>query len=127
MTYRKGCQKIYLLTVFFHSQSGLDYSLTFIGFPLVLESLCLQMICKCQRSQHCSSVATPKNSERFEISCPRSKLSKYLNTGIPSAFISPFYSCLLFMVLVVFSPPLLVPQLGPKLPCNKPCTYLVSP
>lgn len=60
-------EKIYLLTVFFHSQSDLDYSLTSIGFPLVSESLCLQMICKCQVSQHCSSVATPKNSEKLEI------------------------------------------------------------
>lgn len=96
-------EKIYLLTVFY-SQSCLDYPLTFTGFPLVSKSLCLQIICKCQCSQHCSSAATPKNSERFEISCPRSELSKSLNSGIISAFIYRLYSCLLFVVLGVFSP-----------------------
>lgn len=66
-----------------------------------------------------------RNSERFEISCPWSELSKSLNAGILSAFQTLFL--FIFFSLRGIFPLLLVPRQGPKLPCNKPCTYSVSP
>lgn len=104
MTYREDCQRIFFfLTVFSTVLSSLDYSLTFMGFPLVSGAIhnCLpgNYLQMSVLSALQKGIATPKNSERFEIGCARSDLGRSLNTGIHTAFISRLYCSLFFIVL----------------------------
>lgn len=94
-TYRKGCQRNFFLVVFFYSLSGLDYSLTFTGYPLVLVSIhkrltgnYLQMPALPALQK---SIATPRNSGRFETGCASNNPSRSLNPEIHTVFISRLY------------------------------------
>lgn len=112
MTYREVCQRKF--TCFFCSLSVLDYSLTFIGFPLVSGSIhnhlpgnYLQMPVFPALQK---SIATRRTSGRFENGCASNNLGRPLNPEIYTAFISRLYCWLFFIVLWFYFAPLVVPQ-----------------